>query len=113
MLNTNQQKAIELLLSNTEQQTARELGVMPATVRRWLASPEFTRVLRDTERRQHSALIRIAATAALNAAITLATGTDSKTALEVIKLSKALELEGEDAAESLAEVVKNLGDDDD
>jgi len=108
MLNTKQQTAIELLLSSTEQQTAQTLGVRKTTIYRWLNDPEFCSAIRDAERRQHKALIRIAGNAALNAVISLCTGVDTKTALEVLKLSKVLEQQEEDPAEALAEFVKKV-----
>ncbi len=112
MLSAKQQTAIELLFSNTEQQAAQMLGVRQSTMRRWLETPEFCTTIRDIERRQRKALIRIAGNAALIAVVSLCTGVDPKTALEVLKLSKALEHQDEDSAEYLAEVFKSLDEDD-
>ena len=112
MLSAKQQTAIELLFSNTEQQAAQMLGVRQSTMRRWLETPEFCTAIRDIERRQRKALIRIAGNAALIAVVSLCTGVDPKTALEVLKLSKALEHQDEDSAEYLAEVLKSLDEDD-
>ena len=112
MLSSKQQTAIELLFSNTEQQAVQTLGVQKETMRRWLKNPEFCNAIRDAERRQHQSLVRIAGNAALHAVVSLCTGVDPKTALEVLKLSKALEQQDEDPAEYIAEILKRLDRDD-
>ncbi len=114
MLSARQQKAIKRMFHLREDEVAKEVGVKPETIAKWMRSHKFRAALNAEEEAVRAAAARITSEASLAAAKRLheqlSNQGDAKLALDTLKASGAFnerETKGPTLEEAIREVAAN------
>lgn len=113
MLSAEQLRAVELLFRLPPDDAAHEMGLQPATIRRWMRQPEFSGRLTERLRERSEAATRAAADLVLAAALRVRKaletpdGSPDRASLDILKASGIFEklADADEDGETLAEII--------
>ncbi|MEN6372313.1 MAG: hypothetical protein ABFD64_09910 [Armatimonadota bacterium] len=112
MLSKKQRKAIKLMFQKPDEEVAAEVGVSIETIAKWRLFKEFQKALAAEERVIRAAAARITSDASLVAAKNLhsllSKSADGKLSLDTLKASGAFAERGEEAGETLEEIIREV-----